>query len=308
MKSFIIGLIAAVGISTAHADWKPSKSVNFLIGFGAGGSTDTTGRVIASEIERLKGWNIVPQNKPGGGGVAMWVGLNKTGKTDGTSIGMGVTSSIQAGLASKGAEFPVQLDDLTYIGSVSFLPSALVARGDAPYNNIHEFIEWSKSNGGKGVIVSQAADQQALIDMINKNYGLNIKSFRAKGGANAMKALLGGDADMIISSGPHVSMLKDGKVKVINPVTHARHGYAPEKKTLLEEGVPFAVTIRFFLALPKDTDAEIQQEWAKTLEQAIETDAVKSIISKLGGTIQNLGVDGIKKDIEDGVAVMKQYF
>ena len=300
MKKILILSVMVMG--SVWADWQPNGSVNFTIGFGAGGSTDTLGRVIASEIERLKGWNIIVQNKPGGGGVAMFSGLNKTAKKDGTAIGMGVNTPIQISIALKGKNFPVQVDSLTYVGTVSRGPSSIVSRGDAPYNNLPEFIAWSKKNGGKGIFVSQSPDQAAFIKKLNAENGLNLKTLSVKGGAYAMKALLGGEADLIISTGPHVPMLKGGTVKMIAVTTPHRHAYSPDTKTLKEYGINYEVTPYFFLALPGGTDKTVQDAWADVLDQALQTDAVKAIISRLGGDRVNLGPEGTKANMAKGIA------
>ena len=53
------------------AGWSPGGSIKLQIGFGAGGSTDTLGRLVAAKVEENTGWNVVVENKPGGGGVAI---------------------------------------------------------------------------------------------------------------------------------------------------------------------------------------------------------------------------------------------
>ena len=58
-------------------DWSPKGSIKLQIGFGAGGSTDTIGRLVAAQVEEDTGWNVVVENKPGGGGVAMLSGLSR---------------------------------------------------------------------------------------------------------------------------------------------------------------------------------------------------------------------------------------
>ena len=69
---------ATVFAGTASAeDWRPSGPLMFQIGFGAGGSTDAMGRVIAKTMEEQTGWNVVVENKPGAGGVAMFTGIAK---------------------------------------------------------------------------------------------------------------------------------------------------------------------------------------------------------------------------------------
>ena len=95
IKARIAGIVLAIGTAFAGAvsaeDWAPSGPLMFQIGFGAGGSTDAMGRVIAKVMEEKTGWNVVVENKPGAGGVAMFTGISKA-KPNGQVIGMGVST------------------------------------------------------------------------------------------------------------------------------------------------------------------------------------------------------------------------
>ncbi len=75
----LIPILMAVGVlaGPAHAEWKPNGPIKFWIGFGAGGGTDTQARTLAGELEKLKGWRIIPVNKAGGGGTVMAAQLKK---------------------------------------------------------------------------------------------------------------------------------------------------------------------------------------------------------------------------------------
>ena len=81
IKARIAGLVLAAATAFAGAvnadDWSPDGPLMFQIGFGAGGSTDTMGRVLAKVMKDQTGWNIIAENKTGGGGVAMFTGISK---------------------------------------------------------------------------------------------------------------------------------------------------------------------------------------------------------------------------------------
>ena len=91
-KSSVAGLLAVLCLALsgpANAAWKPDGVMTLQIGFGAGGSTDTMGRVLAKVIKDQTGWNIIAENKTGGGGVAMFTGIANM-PPDGKVIGLGV--------------------------------------------------------------------------------------------------------------------------------------------------------------------------------------------------------------------------
>ena len=73
-----LGLSALISTAPAMAqDWAPKGPLTINIGFGAGGSTDTMGRVLAKVMQDNTGWPTVVENKPGGGGVAMFTGISQ---------------------------------------------------------------------------------------------------------------------------------------------------------------------------------------------------------------------------------------
>ena len=94
-------------------DWSPKGSIKLQIGFGAGGSTDTMGRLVAAQVEENTGWNVVVENKPGGGGVAMLSGLMNA-KPDGSTLGLAVNVPILLNLAKRGDKLPFKIDTYDY--------------------------------------------------------------------------------------------------------------------------------------------------------------------------------------------------
>ena len=61
MMTAALTLLAA----PAFAEWNPDGPIRLWIGYGAGGGTDVQGRTLAKEIEALRGWKILPENKAG---------------------------------------------------------------------------------------------------------------------------------------------------------------------------------------------------------------------------------------------------
>ena len=97
MKSMLRSLAAASALvlmatSGALAEWKPSGPITMLIGFAAGGGADTQARMIAEELEKRHGWQIIPEQATGGGGAKLSAKI-KDMPNDGTVIGLAVTDT-----------------------------------------------------------------------------------------------------------------------------------------------------------------------------------------------------------------------
>ncbi|MBW1997570.1 MAG: hypothetical protein JRJ29_06340, partial [Deltaproteobacteria bacterium] len=128
-RRFLIGfavvcMVLAPVLGQAE-DWAPKGSIKLLIAFGAGGSTDTLGRLVAAQIEEDTGWNIIVENKPGGGGVAMLSGLMNE-KPDGLTIGLAVNVPILLNLAKRAEKLPFRIHTFDYLGTIAKGEVALV--------------------------------------------------------------------------------------------------------------------------------------------------------------------------------------
>ena len=64
----VAGFAALTGPSTALAQWKPTKPINVIVPWAAGGATDQMIRVTAGELEAALGQKIIVLNQPGASG------------------------------------------------------------------------------------------------------------------------------------------------------------------------------------------------------------------------------------------------
>src|SRR6476646_7905646 len=72
-KRFFLHAAAAAAVlaiaGAAHAqNWKPTRPINLIVPWAAGGSTDQVTRVTAAELEKALGQTIVVVNQPGASG------------------------------------------------------------------------------------------------------------------------------------------------------------------------------------------------------------------------------------------------
>ena len=301
----LVGLITAATISlaapfTLAADWHPAGPIKLQIGFGAGGSTDTLGRVIAASMEQATGWDVVVENKPGGGGVAMFSSLSQA-QPDGMTIGMGVTVPIHINLATRGDKLPFKADSFDYLATIARAQLAIIARADAPFDDLAGLIAYAKANDGANVAFD-AKPQQLVMDAVAKESATNMKMVSHKSGAEVVQSVLGGHVDAGFSAGAHIQYLNSGDVKMIASVNADRHSYAPDTATVIEQGYNYYVDPYFYIAAPKGLPDDAKTALAKAIDDAIHSPAALDVIKN---TIQtepkNLGPDGTMKMLVDGV-------
>lgn len=284
-------------------DWSPKGSIKLHVGFGAGGSTDTLGRIVAAKVEENTNWNIVVENKPGGGGVAMLSSLMNA-KPDGQILGLAVNVPILLNLAKRGDKLPFKIDTFDYIGTITKGEVALVAKADAPFNDIDSFIKLAKTK--KLALAFDAMPQQMIMSAVKNQAGVEFKFVKHKSGAEQIQSILGGHVDAGCPAGAHIKYLENGDLKMIAAFGKERFSYAPETKTLIETGYNFYLDPYYYLVAPKGLPANVKATLADVFDKAIHSDKVKTAISNtLKAQPYNLGPDGTYKMLSDGVKDVK---
>lgn len=278
IRSKLAALAAALMLCTtpALADWAPSGPISLWIGFGAGGETDTLGRLLAKEMSDATGWDIVVENKPGGGGLAMFTQV-AVAKPDGQTLGMGVTMPVLVNLTIRPDEVPFDLDSFDYIGTVALAQLAIIAPADAPYDTLEDFLAWSKENGG-ALVGFDAKPQELLVQFVNKQAGTELRLVSMESSAEALQNVLGGHVDAAFNAGAHIPSLESGEVKMLASANAQRHSYAADVPTVQEAGYDIFVDPWFYVAAPAGLPDDAHQALADAMQSALQSDALKTAI------------------------------
>jgi len=237
------GLVAAAAVATtgttAHADY-PSKPIKILVGFSAGGGTDTTARGFASYMHEAPSMNGLPAfivNQPGASGQkAAKMALNE--KADGHTLYMINIGTFIAGELAKGDARPYHIPDaFVNLGCASQLVTSLQVHTSNPATTLKDFIANAKSSG-KTITwgTSGAATMHATIGHIFfDSHGIKHKKVPFKGGSKARAALVSKSVEAVLGGVNTVV----GFEKDIRPLASAgasRDTMAPKLATFKEQG------------------------------------------------------------------------
>ncbi len=217
----------------------PSKSIRFLVGFAPGGSTDIVARIIAQEMSKSIGQQVVVENRPGAGGNIAAEAASKA-PPDGHTIFACTTGvfAIQPFLYSK---LPYDPDKgFAHITQTGSLPYIVVTHPSLPAKNIREFIAVAKARPGE---INYASSGIGTASHLSAAYfasvaGLKLTHVPYKGSGQIMGDLIGGQVVMLfdqpVSSMPHV---KAGKLRVIGISSGQRFVTMQDIPTIAEQGV-----------------------------------------------------------------------
>ena len=184
------------------------------------------------------------ENKLGAAGA---VGLAQVTAAPADGYTIGVISTGYAWLSAMYPNLPINPEkDFAGLAFIANSPYVLVARSDAPYKTVPEFIRYAKANKGK---ISYATGgigtlQHLFGEWMQSEAGIEMTNIPYNGSSLVMNSLLAGQVHVIFDPAATTAvMMKAGKVRALATTGTTRTEQMPEVPTLLESGVPVQGTL-----------------------------------------------------------------
>ncbi len=284
-KTFgFILFVAAIlfgSVAGMAADY-PIKPISLIIPFGAGGSTDLTGRALFNAAKPYLGQPIIAENKAGGGGsVGINLMLNKA--PDGYTVAILPCVAVMTAYHMGKINFnPV--GDLTHIYRYSSYQNGLVVRADAPWKTIQEFIKYVKENPQKvscGTPGVGTASHLMMEDFSMLAGNLQMTHIPYKGDAETNTALLGGHVDSVLTSTSWAPLVDAGKFRLLVTFTSERLERYPRVPTFKEVGYEMAYTSPLIVVGPKGMPKPIVKKLHEVLKKASDHPEYLATLKKL---------------------------
>jgi tripartite-type tricarboxylate transporter receptor subunit TctC len=291
-----VAAAADLGLSgfAQAADW-PTQPVTMLIGYKAGGGTDTKGRVLAKVLSRELGQRVNVINRPGGG-QAVALESFKSHAPDGSMFFFGAVSGITFNPQINSA-LKFTSADYDYAGALTEFQVSMVAPQDRPYDDVKGLIAYAKEKGGIKY-ASLSPQAKIMMQAIAKQEGIKVDYIPTKGGRGMVQLILSNQVDFAYSGG--IQSRYPGKIKTLAATSSARLGNYPNTPTLDELGYKgVAVDAPTVVAFPKGTDAAI----IKKMEAALKVASTDPAMIKISEAIK---MPIVYKTAEQASALVKE--
>ena len=235
-------------------------------------------------MSRLLKTPVVPINRPGAGGA---VGTSSVvqAKKDGHTILFAQNSALtfRAVLDPQSVTYDA-LRDLTPLGTASRTPTILVVRGDAPYRNFSELIEYARKTPGEVHIGHPGSGSVGdfCVQLINALTGASLVPVPYVGAAPAIAALRGGHIEgAVLSLGALSAHLKSGAFRgVVASSRLPEFGDIPTMRELGYQEDLFGIW--FSLLAPAGVSEDARRALVGAIEQAVQAPAVTARLAPLG--------------------------
>jgi len=284
VKSSAIALSFAM-TAAANAAAYPDKPIRMLVGFAAGGGTDTTARTIGGPLSEALGQQIIVDNRPGAAG-NIAADITAHSVPDGYTILMGTIAAlaINPSLYQKLPFDPIK--DFEPISLAVSSMNVLVVHPSVAAKNVKELIALAKAQAGKltygssgvggaGHLAGVLFDQLAGTKMIHVPY---------KGGAPAIIALVSGEVNMVFATAETaVPQVKAGKIRALGVTTAKRSALLPDLPTIAEGGLPgYEANNWYGLLAPAKTPAAIVERLNREVVKVLNMPNVKEQLFRSG--------------------------
>lgn len=251
----------------------PNKPIRMIVSFAPGGPADIVARAVSPKLSELLGQPILLENRGGAGGT---IGSEIVARAvpDGYTLTYGSQSSfVFAPHLYKKLPYD-SLKDFTFISSIVTTPFVVAINPRVPAKTLADLQRLGK---GKQSFLSFGSSGPGATSHIGGELlaaatGLSLLHVPYKGTGPALAGVVGGEIDMMVADlGPVISMVKDGRLRMLAGFGTKRVAAVPDLPTVIESG--FKITPlegRFGLMgpanLPKDIVVRLHTAVVVTLK------------------------------------------
>jgi tripartite-type tricarboxylate transporter receptor subunit TctC len=284
MAAAAVAMSAAGGLASAQSPF-PSKPVHIFVPYAAGGGVDVLARTLGDVVSRQWGQSVVVENRPGAGGVIASQAL-VTSPPDGYTLIV-----VASGHATNPFLYPkIPYDtfkDFTPISLLASSPNILLVRADSPFRTVGDMIAQARLKPGSLAFAHAGTGTSThLAGELLKNLAkIDINGIPYKGGAPAINDLLGGQIAMSFNNGPEsVGQLAAGTLRALAVTTASRASFLPDVPSMAETVPGYDTEVWWGLLGPAGIPPDVLAKLSHDFVAALNTDAVKERLGKLGAT------------------------
>lgn len=266
--------MAAAGV-VAAADWKPGKTVEFIIPTSPGGAVDQTGRFFQKMLQGRIGVDTTVLNKGGAGGALAYALLNQK-QSDGHTLSFSTLNLITNPILGT---HTLAHNDVTAVCHLFGEYPVFLVRGDSGYKTGKDMVARLRQDSASVTIAFSPGLGGALhlaTAIVLKAADVDIRKLRlvvVQSSADSIAAVLGGHIDLaVVTPSNAVPHVQAGRLRALGVAAPQRmHGALAGVPTWKEQGVA-AVSANWRGVIgPKNMSAAQIQFWETTFSQLVQT-------------------------------------
>lgn len=279
----------------------PSKNINYIIPFVAGGESDVVARWQQDLFQRrFAPHTMVVINRAGAGGGLAWSTLNREPNDGHTVMGANMPHLV---LQPLDPSTPYKTDDITCVYFFHFTPDAIVVPSNSPYKTLKDLIDDAKRNPDKVSFAgsgSNGANQAATL-RLSAMAGIRVTYVPFKGTGDLVGSLIGGHVSAAMSYNT-LGMQQREKTRMLAVATEQRDSKYPEVPTFKELGFNWVDGGYRGVAVPKSTPEAVRRQVSDLFAQLNKDPDMRKRKAAAGFELVDISYDQMGTFIKDRTA------
>lgn len=274
----LLALSAPLGATVAAF---PTKPVELIVPWPAGGRADLIARLFAASAGRHLGQPVVVVNRPGGGGATGTIAVT-TAPADGhTLLAATIGGNVMRPLSTS---VPYRYDSFAPVGQITASTIVLASRADRPWRSLADLIADAKRRPTPPTFSCPfgVVPHLAMI-AIGQHAGADLRLVPQPGDGQSVTAVLGGHVDLIVAAPaallPHIT---SGAMRPLATFGESRDPLLGDVPTATEQGFPVIATPWTGIAAPKATPPDVLMKLQQIFEAVMKDPAFTAGMDKLG--------------------------
>ncbi len=265
----IAALVLLASTLSVQAQPYPSKPIEVVSPFAAGGLSDLIVRTIAPKLEADLHQPIVVLSRPGGNGNTHTASAMRAAP-DGYTLVQTPLSTLSTNPALYGDTLPYKASDLVLVSPLAKLPLFLYAHPALPVSDLKSFVTWLRTHPNSTYASAGVGASNHLAgEMLRLAANVPILHVPFNGSAPALNAVLGGHVQWMFDSGRAMPHVKAGKLKLLAVANESRLAEMPDLPTMAEAFPGFVAYGWHGIAAPPGTPAAIVNKLNSSITKAL---------------------------------------
>ena len=288
LRRVALALLAVAAAGPAFGQAYPTKPINLIVPFAAGGPTDVIARIVTDHMSRTLGQQIVIENVAGAGGTT---GITRAAQSqpDGYTIMMGHMGTHGAAPALYPNLKYDPTKDFAPIGLAAGTPIVIVAKKDFPATDLKSFLEYLKTNADKVNMAHAGVGSVSHSTGIFFNSVVKVKPTMVayRGTGPALNDLMANTVDFMTDQIVNVApQIQGNNIKAFAIATPERSPVLPNVPTTKEAGLEgYEVSAWNAVFAPKGTPPDVVKKLSDALMKSLDDENTKKRLLDLGGVI-----------------------
>ena len=277
----------------AQADY-PTRNIQLIVPFAAGGGTDAVARTFADIAEEQLGVAVTVINRTGGSGaVGMTEGANAsaTGYTV-TMITREIVSLPQLGLS------PVSWESFQPVALINEDPALILVRQDSPYESVADLLNDARERPGR-ITYASTAQPNLYVLAVEITQDVEFNHIPYDGAAPSLTALLGGHVDFtMMNPGEAISQIRAEQVRPLAVLAQERVEGLPDVPTMIELGYEVTSGTWRGLAVPPGTPEAVVQRLEEVAAAVVQDPRFVEVMDRMTLGIRYLNAEAFQAFME----------